>query len=663
MTTTTTMRNEDYDSLYDLINSEDFPVTHEEFAKNVSELVGLGLMNRNLNQAKDEVWYTSKPGLQFSDFSTIDNPLKKQILLQFIDNPATFFVLFNTQKGKSAIVQKKLMSWAQDQKNQIVAILMLDNDTTLGDQTTEGLVSRMKLEGVPVKLFRLVSTSKTSIDEILSYIDSYAAFPEENPMPLITALTNYNQLQKVLHILSRVVRRHNQRYSNLYYAMIWDEADKTYPLVRDKIVQIESIPTCIRNFTLDYTAALHGNGFVTATEGDLIEGDYPECSSAHAFIPEINEEDKKHYRAFHHPDAIIKISKLLHSKHKNNSQFLEIFYKNKSHFMTPIALQNGENGFRKTIVNSSAQLDEMKKLAKELNKSGCNAMVFNQYGLTVYKCGSEDILLRFKTKGRSFNELLFYVYKICDLHNAPLFIVGRRKIDRGLGFHYAPRSHHGVVPKILDFDRGVVHTDGNEGLIWTDEFLGHVEIIETAAQKAGRLSGIVAQCPQYPLHLTWWTDNDTAMIVKHHYKMVDAVNSQGGCNTMVQAFERAKLAVPEEKNVVDIKTYRIYQDEATVKEVCKILGYTYRVTHINAAGFKETSLNATKEVVTLVEAVKKVPSAYGTNKGVITYRTCYPCYVDITDATTLRFVVIIRPDDVDSDKVKIATEKFPSLSL
>lgn len=36
-------------------------------------------------------------------------------------------------------------------------------------------------------------------------------------------------------------------------------------------------------------------------------------------------------------------------------------------------------------------------------------------------------------------------------------------------------------------------------------------------------------------------------------------------------------------------------------------------------------------------------------------------YTDTTDSTTLRFVVIIRQDDVDSDKVKEVDAKFPSI--
>jgi len=67
-------------------------------------------------------------------------------------------------------------------------------------------------------------------------------------------------------------------------------------------------------------------------------------------------------------------------------------------------------------------------------------------------------------------------------------------------------------------------------------------------------------------------------------------------------------------------------------------------------------------VVSLRDAVKKVPTAYGTNKGVKTYRTCYPCYVDTAQKTSLRFVVIIRPG-TDESKVADCDAKFTPISL
>jgi hypothetical protein len=113
---------------------------------------------------------------------------------------------------------------------------------------------------------------------------------------------------------------------------------------------------------------------------------------------------------------------------------------------------------------------------------------------------------------------------------------------------------------------------------------------------------------------------------------------------------------------VDINLYRIYSDEADVKNVCKLLEYVYKATKDNADGFKETSLNTTSCVVSLRDAVKKVPTAYGTNKGVKTYRTYYPCYVDTRDNDTLRFVVIIRPG-TDNSKLVECDAKYKSLTF
>lgn len=104
--------------------------------------------------------------------------------------------------------------------------------------------------------------------------------------------------------------------------------------------------------------------------------------------------------------------------------------------------------------------------------------------------------------------------------------------------------------------------------------------------------------------------------------------------------------------------YRVYQDENVVRSVCEMLGYDYRPTKNNAHGFKETSLNTKAAVVSLKKAIKKVSTAYGGNSGKSTaaWRTYYPCYVDTTDNTTLRFVVILRPDtDINKVKTEIDT--------
>jgi hypothetical protein len=284
--------NLDYDSLYETVISDELQVSNEVFSRHLSGLVDTGFLERNVNEINDEIWYTGKPGLQFADFSAIDDPVKKYILLQFTDNPAMFFVLFNTQKGKSAITIKKIITWAQDPIKKFVPILMLESDIGLGDQTVEGILAQVEAEGVPVKLFKLVSTDKIAVDAITNYVDSYINYPEDKKaMPLIVALTNDKQLAKVLEILQHITNR-QQRHPNLCYGLIWDEADRTYTFARDKVMRVGGRELCIRNFTLDHTVALGGCGWITATEGALLDNEeYPECANAYAVIPDINEED------------------------------------------------------------------------------------------------------------------------------------------------------------------------------------------------------------------------------------------------------------------------------------------------------------------------------------------------------------------------------------
>ena len=127
----------------------------------------------------------------------------------------------------------------------------------------------------------------------------------------------------------------------------------------------------------------------------------------------------------------------------------------------------------------------------------------------------------------------------------------------------------------------------------------------------------------------------------------------------IQNLNPVDLPVMKEEKV-DVNLYRIYSDENITHNVCKMLGYKYVATEDNTEGFKETSLNNKTSVVSLQDAVKKVPTAYGTNKGVKTYRVYYPCYVDTNDKLSLRFVVIIRPG-TDASKVVECDAKYHSL--
>ena len=120
--------------------------------------------------------------------------------------------------------------------------------------------------------------------------------------------------------------------------------------------------------------------------------------------------------------------------------------------------------------------------------------------------------------------------------------------------------------------------------------------------------------------------------------------------------------IPSMKEEVDRNLYRIYADEDVVRKVFMILGYRYDKTENNAEGFKETSMRAVKRVVSLTEAVQHVPKAHGGGGGGAQSRRYYPCYVDTSDNTTLRFVVIIEAN-IEKNKIDECDTTFMSLSL
>lgn len=495
----------DFDSLYsEVIDTiEEFSGLSEgEFEKELGELVDGDFLVRLTNPDDDQVLYTSKTGLNWENYFHIDSPLKKFILSKLASNPKAFFVLYNTQKGKMRIAAREVRSWASQGK--VVAFVVVDNDKTLADQTVDGLLQ--ELDDAVAKVFLLSSNSKTTQEQIQTYIDAYANdIDGDYKMPVIVALNNSDQRKRIFALSNHVQEKVTKRNSLLRNGFLFDEADKVYPPMREKFLPLVT------------GTAIHRVGWVTATDGDLMDADYPECANAQMFQP---GDGDPNYRAFHHPDAVIHIVK--HQNRSGNDSYAEkILEENRDHVHTQIKLKSGEMGFRKFIVNGPSKTENMRDFAMKRVADGCNAITINMFGIKVYRPGSEVKVYSFK--GKKFNRALFDICIELDLGSRPLFIIGRRKVDRGVGFHYAPR-------------------DGSMGLVWTDMILGRITDKDTAVQKAGRLAGIIASCPQYSGQIHYWTDESTAYSIRNHNNVVDAANTKVGCSAL-QAVVRAKAEI------------------------------------------------------------------------------------------------------------------------
>jgi hypothetical protein len=543
---TTTQIIESYESLYEKLcdDTQDGqePISEEQFDQRIEELLTAGFIVHRRHE--DDVFIEACHGLKWSDIHSIDEPIKKNILLYLIENPNVFFVLFNTQKGKMRIAVLEMKQWSSRRDIKVVAFMVVDNDKTLADQSADGVLKTLGRENV--KLFILSSNSKITLDEIKTYIDAYA-YDDEYVMPVIVLLPNPKQNEKMISLLAHIRKKVLRNNSRLRYGIIDDEADKTYPMIRDKVFSIGSERLSLFDF-IKNEEALHRIGFVTATDGDLLE-DYPECRNAFMYPIEIDENIKEYYRAFHTPDSIINIENATGQKKSNNAYAEHILNTHMTDIKTPIH-HNGEEIYRKIIINSNTKGNDMISLARFAIRNDMYAITFNQSGICVYRPGLHDE--KFKIKGMRLNELLFCLYKTLGLHNKPIFIIGRRKVDRGLGFHYAPRKN----PISQQFDTQVIVWKGNsnypegevvsnhgEGLIWTDMILGRIEDTSTASQKAGRLAGIISQCPQYIGKLYFWTDPHTSRRIRMHNEKVEITNTLTGYSA-IQSINHAKDMVP-----------------------------------------------------------------------------------------------------------------------
>jgi len=659
------------DQLDDRLDEED--IDDDNIRVHLDELVEIGKIERRYHD--DDVLYCAAPGVKWANIHMIDNKYKKSILLLLIENPTTFFVLQQAQSGKMKICALEMKKWSLNPAIKPVAVFITQNDRTLADQSADGI--RGICGALNAEMFVLSSSTKTTLRDIKLYIDAYAYAPGNYKMPVIVVLANQPQHKRVMEVLDHIltsVRIHN---SKLRYGLIFDEADDTYPKLRDVSVRLPSGANVSYMTYINEEVALHRLGFVTATEGSLLDEDYPECANAYLYPVEIDEAQRANFRGFHSDGTIIKIAR--HPRAMSNNAYAEailntamivptpdaaapvanvhpIFYK--KYFATPILDRNGQTYYRKIIINSDMKVASMHLLAAKCNRDGMHALVFNQSGVTLRR--ADGGTKRFKVKGKRFSESLYYIYKTEFLNDRPLVIIGRRKVDRGLGFHGIPRLFEGVEP-VLDGVNGRILIDGVDGLVWTDMILGHIENPASAVQKAGRLQGVIAQCPQFT-NITFWTDQSTSDIVTNRCATTDHVNSERGCS-MIQAISHAKQRhpAPIRNHDVPYRNFRVYRDQETARLACALLDYRFRATQPNAAdGFVETSLTSTRRVYGILDAIKNAP--YRSAVGVQTHRVSIPCYTNIADNTTLRFVVVIRQETTE-EQLAAVDAQYPSIQI
>jgi hypothetical protein len=452
-------------------------------------------------------------------------------------------------------------------------------------------------------------------------------------MPVIVFLPTVQQVARVTALANHIQKKVTDKKSPLRSSFIFDEADKVYPPLRDRFKDI-----------LGGSAVDH-YGFVSATDGDLMDQDYPECANAQLFQP---GEGDPNYRAFHLADA--EIHYVPHKSKDGNDAYAESILTdpaNKDYVFNKFALPSGEMVYRKFIVNGPSKTEHMRDFATKRVAAGCNAITVNMYGIKVYRPNFG--VVTYSSKGMKFNKVIFDIYNQLKLGDAPLFIVGRRKIDRGVGFHYAPRPT-------------LENPIAAPGLIWTDMILGRIDDTDQAVQKAGRLAGIIAGNPQYPGKIHYWTDESTARAIRKHNEKVDLANKQPGCSAL-QATERAKAEIARIAAAlppVEVKTFRLYPTEAALKDALKDAhpSYAFRKRSYDQTRpeFLSAACGGPAAITSLEHAAANVHNLTGGKGKSATSTKWIPVYRNTDDASTLLYMLIL-PEGITEEHLKALDAK------
>jgi hypothetical protein len=629
---------------------DDTPFSEEDCNFYINSLIEENYLKFGLHE--DECIYMLNEHIPQSACEIQLTGIKLLIMRQFYKNSKATFIVFNTQKGKTAILIKQIKQIKKNPDLKPVFYIIVSNDKTLADQSSGSIRDaftssdqssgsiQKAVEDCDCEVFTLSSNTKTTFDELKPKIDAYITDDEKDyKTPVIVALANNPQLDKILKLMAHIQFK-NIRNHHVKNILMFDEADETYPRIRDKTVIYKDKIESFLGMIDKENRSLEAIYWISATEGELLEGKYAECENAANYVCDEDDLSCSTYRAMHHPSTKFKIVKQLTRESKNGFAFRNID-ENDDHFQKPIVLPSGEIYYRKAIINSCSKRSSMVDLAMSLRNIGWHVMIFNQTGLSVYKHG-DPVKRIFKTKGHRFNQLCFEKYKTLNLHDRPLAIMGNKKVNRGTSFHYAPR-------------KGEKDLEEPEGLIWTDIILGDISDKNQAVQKAGRGGGRIAHCPQYPENeIYYWTTQNTFSLICTHNSRIDDINKNvSGCNigdAFKSASERVKATTLT--HTVDKSQFRVYKCledmDYVVKTIAnKIYSFQEPKNPINGEidkvnGFIYTSLNGPSKIATVFEAINKVNSGYtGQRDANSGGRTVYPCYLDVKDNRTLLYVVLI----------------------
>jgi hypothetical protein len=338
-----------------------------------------------------------------------------------------------------------------------------------------------------------------------------------------------------------------------------DEADEVYPRIRPKL-----LPFLVEDDGPTPTLYNGGTYFVTGTPEPLQK--FPEVCVADQLPLEVPESVNANHRNLAHPDSIVPVPTLQQKRGESNRDFANrVLADFKDHFFEKVVGRNGASYPRRTLVLGDYENYKQVALGRDVAATGGASIVINQAGFTLLYKNEMGTLVSLsekakgkELKGREMNEKLVLLSKKHSfLRDRPLFIIGNRKIDRAITYHFAPREP----------------VDGRwePAFLLTDMICGDMDSLAKAVQAFGRMNGVIGHHPDYCGHLWFWVDSRTREQVLRQVRIISAVESESyALRPMADLYAEADAAVEGEGEVVrrDIRETAVC---ATLEDVKRAL--------------------------------------------------------------------------------------------
>jgi len=497
------------------LSGEQQEETELAFDQALTSLLVDGVVTKSVDVDGDElVTPTGQPLVDVDDYVDMSKAaiavaqLQKSILgclklQKSIFNSIILYCQFDKSNQQGLFIVNAIKAALSDKRYLPVIFVVGDNMSSLMDQTVEGFHKLLcrelgvdKYEG----LMCLKGDEKIRQQDIENYVDSYhlshllGSHVKKLP-PIIMALNNKVQLKKLIDIHQKKVVDPllADPTSPLRSAFVFDEFDKVYRFLRPMF----------KPLLVDNPVGVFSVLGVTGSEDGICE-EFPEWASSNLVRVELNAEKERDHRGIHHPEAVIKRYKQT-SAVGNSSYALNIIKLNLAEFTAArVNPKNGLRYFPKTIILADARIVSHKTLATQLLALGFHVILQNESNLKVCLNGTTN-WRPWSIKKKVVRNELFKMFNELDLWHAPVALIGNRKLDRGLGYHYAPPT-------------------GGSSLIWTDEIMGHIHGGASRVQKVSRIHGVIGHCDDYPNQLNFWVDERTELTVRNENGIIKSLH-------------------------------------------------------------------------------------------------------------------------------------------